>query len=200
MNRFFYISAALATMTGLCLATFVLGKSHSSHSVESLKLNINTTINEVVARLPEENQDGVSELLQPFTQLIGSRLEQGRGDSEMLEKTAYTLQKSIQALSLQAYRADVSPFVPPLNKAQMICGEAFTLVYIGQDESHYLHAKLKINSNVSFMSPGDINQFMTDDEELEITYLEYKKNLKGPFLKYECRNRTLQLSGTGSTF
>jgi hypothetical protein len=197
MNRFFYISAAMLTVVGLCTATFVLGKFQA---IESTNLNIGTTINGVIAELPEANREGMAELLHPVSQLIALKLKSGTVEQDRIEKTAHSLQKSIQKLSLQSYRSDTSPFVPPLNKAQLICGEAFTLVYMGQDQFQHLHTKLKINSNVAYLSPGDINQYKTAEKELVISYLEYKKDLKGPFLKYECRNRSLQLSGVGSVF
>ncbi|MEJ2619501.1 MAG: hypothetical protein P8163_04420 [Candidatus Thiodiazotropha sp.] len=197
MNRFFYISAGMLTVVGLCTATFVLGKFQA---IEFTSLNIDNTINGVIAELPEANREGMAELLHPVAQLIASKLKSGTVDQRNIEKTADSLQKTIQQLSLQSYRSDTSPFVPPLNKAQLICGEAFTLVYLGQDQFQHLLTKLKINSNIAYLSPGDINQYKTAEKELEISYLEYKKDLKGPFLKYECRNRSQQLSGVGSVF
>jgi hypothetical protein len=197
MNRFFYISAGLVTVVGLCTATFVLGKFQA---IESTNLNIDNTIYDVIAELPEANREGAAEMLHPVSQLIASKLKSGTVEPDSIEKTALSLQQGIQKLSLQSYRSDTSPFVPPLNKAQLICGEAFTLVYMGQDQHQHLHTKLKINSNIAYLSPGDINQYKTAEKELEISYLEYKKDLKGPFLKYECRNRSQQLSGVGAVF
>jgi hypothetical protein len=197
MSRFFYLTAGLMSVVGLCMAAFVLGKFQA---IESTYLNIDSTINGVIAKLPESNQLGAAELYHPVSQLIASKLKSGKVEQQRIEETALNLQKSIQKLSLNSYRPDTSPFVPPLNKAQLICGEAFTLVYLGQDQHQYLHSKLKINSNIAYLSPGDINQYKTAEKELEIAYLEYKKDLKGPFLKYECRNRSLQLSGVESVF
>ncbi|MEW8626075.1 MAG: hypothetical protein AB2551_10005 [Candidatus Thiodiazotropha sp.] len=189
MNRFFNISVGLATIAALGVATFQLGKSQASQSAESIKITIDNTINEVIGQVSQENREGVVELLHPLSQLIDSNLREGKLEPEVVEKTAVSLQKNLQQLSLQSYRADISPFVPPLNKAQFLCSDAFTLAYMGQDSYQQLHAKLKINSNVTYLRPGDINQYKADDKMLEITYLEYKRDLKGPFLKYECHDR-----------
>jgi hypothetical protein len=37
------------------------------------------------------------------------------------------------------------------------------------------------------MTPGDIKEFNKDNQVLTITNLEYKKALKGPLIKYECK-------------
>ncbi|MCG7985537.1 MAG: hypothetical protein JAY90_22725 [Candidatus Thiodiazotropha lotti] len=186
MNRIIIVSVGVLTITALCVVAFVLGKSHASQATETIKLNIDSTINGVISRLPEEDRDGVADLLTPLAQLIDARLETGKLEQEIVESTALNLQKSLQKLALNNYRADTSPFVPPRDKAQFICGEAFTLVYLGQDQAHQLHAKLKINSNVAYLSPGDINQYKTADKKLEIAYLEYKREWQGPLLKYVC--------------
>ncbi|MCG7900471.1 MAG: hypothetical protein JAY85_18675 [Candidatus Thiodiazotropha weberae] len=83
-------------------------------------------------------------------------------------KTHHSIcKKDLQKLVLYNYRADTSPFVPPQDKVQFICRQAFTLVYLGQDQAHQLHAKLKINSNPAYLSPGDINQYKTGEQMLE---------------------------------
>ncbi len=189
MNKFFNISVGLATIATLGVATFELWEPQASQSAESIKITIDNTINEVVAQVSQENRNGVVELLHPISQLIDSNLREGKLEPEVVEKTAVSLQKNLQQLSLQSYRADISPFVPPLNKAQFLCDDAFTLAYTGQDGHQQLQAWLKINSKSTSLRPGDIKRYKTDDKMLEITYLEYKRDLKGPFLKYECQDR-----------
>jgi hypothetical protein len=189
MNRITTLLASLATISGLCVATFQLGYSQASQSVESVRVNIDNTIEGVIQKIPQENREGVAELLDPIAQLIDSKLQKEPIKPERYQDTAEHLQQNIQQLSLVSYRADTSPFVPPKNKAQFLCGEAFTMAYSGQHNKNSLTASLKINSNSYLIKPGDIQVFNTEVNFLEITYLEYKKELDGPILKYVCGKR-----------
>jgi hypothetical protein len=47
MHRFLNVAAGIATITGLCVATFRLGRSQAVQSVESSKIDINNTIKEL---------------------------------------------------------------------------------------------------------------------------------------------------------
>ena len=115
--------------------------------------------------------------------------EYGAIDKNDLARAADKLQKNISNISLMSYQADTSPFVPPINKVQFLCDENFSIAYSGQHRFSPLISKLKINSSAVQITPGDIRKFETEDRILEIMYLEFKKKMKGPVLKYECRNQ-----------
>ena len=189
MKHFLSVAAGFATIAGLCVATFQLGKSQAAQSVESIRINIDNTIDGVIANVARENREGVAGLLQPVAALIDSNLGADSVNREEIQGAAEDLQKNITRLSLLSYQAEVSPFVPPMNKAQFLCHEVFTLAYSGQSNQDRLEAYLKINSRRESMRPGDIRSIRSDDKTLQLTYLEYRKEMNGPVLKYECKDR-----------
>jgi hypothetical protein len=188
MNSLFKITVGLATIASIGFASYQVGMAQSVHDVDTIKVNIDNTIDGVISNVAQENRQGIEDLLTPLVELIETNLNENSvsiGRNE-LAAAAGKLEKKLSEFSLISYHANASPFVPPLNKVQFLCGESFTLAYIGQLQYDPLKSNLKINSNSVIMSPGDIQKYTVDNNRLTITLLEYKKELKGPLLKYEC--------------
>jgi hypothetical protein len=188
MNSLFRLTVGLATIAGIGFASFQIGMAQSAHDVDSIKINIDNTIDGVISNVAQENRQGIEELLTPLVELIETNLKEDSapvGNSELVA-AADKLEKRLSDFSLKSYQADASPFVPPLNKVQFLCGEEFALTYLGQVNYDPLTSRLKVNKNSVTISPGDIIEYNEDNQKVTITLLEYKKELKGPLLKYEC--------------
>jgi hypothetical protein len=189
MNNLFRITVGLATIAGIGFASYQIGMAQTTHDADSIKINIDNTIDGVISNVAQENRQGIEELLAPLLELIESNLNENSAsvDNNELVAAAGKFEKTLSEFSLKSYQAGASPFVPPLNKVQFLCGEVFTLAYTGQHFRNTLTSNLKVNSNNISMTPGDIKEFKQDNQVLTITDLEYKKELKGPLLKYECK-------------
>jgi hypothetical protein len=190
MNSLFKITVGLATIAAIGIGSYQVGMAQSANAIDSIKINIDNTIDGVISNVAQENRQGVEELLTPLVELIDTNINDDSAsiDNKELVAAADKLEKKLSDYSLISYRADASPFVPPLNKVQLLCGERFTLAYTGQDRSSALVSRLKVNSMRVSLTPGDIKEFKSDNQKLTMTVLEYKKELKGPIIKYECEN------------
>jgi hypothetical protein len=123
--------------------------AQTAHDVDSIKINIDNTIDGVISNVTQENRQGIEELLTPLAELIEINLNENSaslGNNELVA-AAGKLEKKLSEFSLKSYQADASPFVPPLNKVQFLCGEVFTLAYTGQNSRNTLTSTLKVNSN-----------------------------------------------------
>jgi hypothetical protein len=188
MNNLFKITVGLATIAAIGIGSYQVGMAQSANDIDSIKINIDNTIDGVISNVAQENRQGVEALLTPLVDLIETNINKDSASigTKELVAAAGTLEKRLSDLSIISYRADASPFVPPLNKVQFLCGERFTLAYTGQDRHSTLASRLKVNSVRVTLSPGDIKEFKSENQTLTMTALEYKKELKGPIIKYEC--------------
>lgn len=188
MNNLFRITVGLATIAGIGFASYQIGMAQTAYDVDSIRINIDNTIDGVISNVAQENRQGIEELLTPLMVLIEGNLNENASSVSNGEIVAAAgkLEKQLSDFSLKSYQAEVSPFVPPLNKVQFLCGESFTLAYLGQDRYSPLKSILKINSNRATLTPGDIREYEQNNQLLTMTLLEYKKELNGPLLKYEC--------------
>jgi hypothetical protein len=190
MNSLFKMTVGLATIAAIGIGSYQLGMAQSVDAIDSIKINIDNTVDGVIDNVAEENRQGVEELLTPLMELIETNLNKGSVpvSSNELQAAAGRLERKLSDFSLIPYQAQASPFVPPKDKVQFLCGESFSLAYLGQNSRSPLISRLKVNSNTATLSPGDIREFKHDDQRLTMTVLEYKKELNGPILKYECEN------------
>ncbi|MCU7814083.1 MAG: hypothetical protein KZQ89_01735 [Candidatus Thiodiazotropha sp. (ex Lucinoma kastoroae)] len=123
------MTAGIATIATIGFMTYQIFQSQAESSVDTLKININNTVDGVISSVTQENREGVEEIVTPLVELIEANLNKDSAamDKSEFVKTADALEKRITDLSMLSYQADSSPFVPPINKVQFLCGEDFTL-------------------------------------------------------------------------
>jgi hypothetical protein len=135
MNNLFRVTVGLSTIAGMGFVAYQIGMAQSAHAIDSIKINIDNTIDGVISNVAQDNREGVEELLAPLVELIETNINKDSvsiGNKELVA-AAGKFEKKLSDFSLLSYQADTSPFVPPLNKVQLLCGDRFTFAYTGQE-------------------------------------------------------------------
>jgi hypothetical protein len=190
MSKSIAVIASILTIIGVLVSVYQLGQSNAAEAAnENIKISVENSISNVVSDLPQEKKEMAEELLNPLLELVIATLNQKASDSEKnkIEKVTDKIRGNLSTISLVSYKASQSPFVPPINKVQFLCGDRFLLTYMGQYGAiNSLRSQIKVNGSPVPIDPGDIKDFDSDQGRLVVTYLEYRKDMKGPVLKYEC--------------
>ncbi len=151
-------------------------------NTNSVIINIRTNANEVISRLPESKRKVASEVSEIAVDLVEA--SSTPDNSDIKDKIA----RKLAELSLLSYQVSSNPFVPPINKTQLMCDNGFSFSYRGHynkgDEGIYFYVN---NKSSSWQRPGDTYNLNEGGQTLKILYLEFDKNNKSPILHYECK-------------
>ena len=178
-----YIAAIIA----IGFAGIQIGTGMSSDKADMVRINIQNSLESVVSNLPGEKKENAQYVINPVIDLVEASQYTDTEDNQALKKASDDVTHALSQLSVLSYYADKSPFVPPLNTVQYLCGEEFALAYSSKfDQS--LKITIKINGRTYYLTPGDLYLIKKNEFNLEITYLEYSKELDGPVINFKCNN------------
>jgi hypothetical protein len=92
MNNLFRVTVGLATIAGFGFVAYQIGMAQSAHAIDSIKINIDNTIDGVISNVAQENREGVEELLTPLVELIETNINKDSvsiGNKELEEEPPY---------------------------------------------------------------------------------------------------------------
>ena len=176
--------ASLATIAALLIAVFQLGISKSS-GAETIRINIQNSLENAISSLPENKKSNAKQVINPVLELVAATDSNTSKQNVKIDNAAQNIVDALSNLTIVSYLADEPPFVPPKEKVQYVCEQSFTLAYTHKydDTSKIV---VKINGRSGNISPGDMKTYQQESTRLELTYLEYSKELSGPVLNYRC--------------
>lgn len=158
-----------------------------SSNIDSIGRNIQKNTNEIVQRLPENKKEVAMELSNIALQLIEASATQ---DNKEIKNNIIS---RLSNITLIPYRASSSPFIPVTNKSQLLCENEFNLIYHGKYTANRNDAIDYMVNNIAanqYIYPGVTRSYHNKTMALDISYLEYDKEKKGPILHYECRKKS----------
>ena len=133
MNNFITITAGLATISVIGITSYQLGSVGDAESSEEIKVNIVNSLDSTISSLPIEKREAFEELLIPLKELVkvasDTRITTER--KTRLENAEKGVRKVLNNISLVSYKAKDSPFVPPINKVQLLRDGNFSFTYRG---------------------------------------------------------------------
>ncbi|MCB1776432.1 MAG: hypothetical protein KDI50_03245 [Candidatus Competibacteraceae bacterium] len=198
--------AIITTVIGTTLIVYEFVEKRISNKYDTTINETALTIESAINSLPEgKKRQIVKESIEPIKDLIDeipNTAKYGK-DVDRSKENLIKIKKGLLNISLAAYLQDKSPFLPEEKRVYYLCGEDFSLTYNGTYRisryPHPIHPHLRVNGADFFpIVVGDEKYFQSENKEkkLKITYLKYidekidKKELKGPHLRYECRENT----------
>ncbi|MEO1084734.1 MAG: hypothetical protein AAFY88_10880 [Acidobacteriota bacterium] len=176
---------SLATVLGIALAGYQVGSAASQPQDQELIIEIENTISSVISSLPTEKQEEAKELLAPVVNLV---VASSAKDQMAITEAKDSVRGILQGKSLVSYQADSSPFVPPLDKVQLLCDDEFLVTLSGLWErgASFRVATPQKSLGTRSLSPGEVVTIESKKSRLTLTVLEIPEDLKGPILSYSC--------------
>ena len=175
--------ASLATIAALLIAVFKLGISQSS-GAETIRINIQNSLENAISSLPENKKSNAKQVINPVLELVAATDTSASQQNAKIDNASQNIVNALSNLTIVSYLAEDPPFVPPMEKVQYVCEQAFTLAYTRKFDDSTIG--VKINGRAANISPGDLKNYKQESARLELTYLEYSKELSGPVLNYRC--------------
>lgn len=187
LGLFGIIVTIIGTFFGAWIGGYQSGQSSASDTTNEITVNVENSIQNAVSNLPQEKKDAADDIVAPLLELITAISHKNAKDNKTnITALESKVTESLSKISLVSYKADASPFVPPLEMVQFLCEDRITFAYMGVRRSQNSSIRIKVNGSTSTIYPGDVKIYSSDSARLQLTYLEYKKEMKGPVLKYEC--------------
>ncbi len=177
--------ASLASVIGIGVAGYQIGQSTSASSSDGVVVEVQNSIEAIISSLDQEEQEAAQNLLTPVSNLV---VAASRGDEQTLVEARTNLTKTLTDGTLVSYKAERSPFVPPLDKVQLLCDGEFLLTYYLQTrkKSWFRVATPKESRGMWSSKPGELKSYESENSKLTLVILEYRDELKGPILRYSC--------------
>ncbi len=178
-----YVSTLVGVISAFIAVSFgayQLGQSGSAGSNKAIEVSIKN----VISGLPQEKKAITEEVIDPLLKLIMAASEKNSKNDKEIDELTNEVVSKFSNISLVSYKADKSPFVPPKNVTQFLCEDKFVFALTSSLPGG--RTKFKLNGVGKGVYPGDVRTYKAEGAELHIIYLEYRKDLNGPLLKYEC--------------
>lgn len=147
----------------------------------AIVINIRTYANDIIEKLPENKRKLAGEVSDIALDLV----EASATPNDAKAKDRIT--KKLVELSLSDYQASSNPFVAETNKTQLMCNNNFKFSYRGQNSGHQCTIFYINGKGTGWQCPGDTYSSKSNNQTLDVLYLEFSKDKKAPIFYYECK-------------
>ena len=178
------LMTAIATILAFGVGAYQIGSGHSKEA-DIIRVNIQNSLQNAVSSLPEDKKPNAEQVIKPVLELVAASDVDATKQNEKLEKASEGIVDAFSNLSIVSYIAEEPPFVPPIEKVQYVCNQIFSLAFV-KKYPETPKILVKINGRTYYISPGDVQIHKDENNRVEVTYLEYSKELNGPVLNYSC--------------